>query len=264
MTTTSRRQFLKTTGGVTLGMLAVSGMGSLLSSCSTEEKAAAIEVPWPYDKVDPELAAERAYERYYQGGCMYGGFEGVVGELKASVGAPYTAFPSVMMKYGGGGVAGWGSLCGALNGAAAAISLTSDPAVRNKIISELYAWYSMEALPTYKPKSPKFDSIQTSVAGSQLCHVSVTKWSNATGIATGDPQRAERCAWLTASVAKYTAELLNQQMDGTFALVHPVPAEVQSCLSCHGPEASVGNVHIKSQSDCIACHATVETDHPVP
>lgn len=46
-----------------------------------------------------------------------------MGELRQQVGFPYTVFPSELLIFGEGGVAATSNLCGALNGAAAAIFL---------------------------------------------------------------------------------------------------------------------------------------------
>ena len=58
-----------------------------------------------------------------------------------------------MMRYGAGGVGGWGSLCGTLNGAAAVVGLV-EPAKerRSQIMRELFSWYESTAPPTYAPK----------------------------------------------------------------------------------------------------------------
>lgn len=257
-----RRHFLKTVGGVTLGMTAVSGLVGLNGFSQT--KAESVAFPWPYKKVDPIAAAERAYQAYYQGGCMYGAFEGIVGELREAVGAPYSSFPTAMMKYGAAGVSGWGTLCGALNGAAAAIFLVHEGKTGNPIINELYAWHGAEALPNYKPRTPKFDKIVGSVADSQLCHISVTRWCEKSGFKSGSKERAERCAWITASVVKYTVELLNKQAVGSFTVAHPVPVAVKECLSCHGKDGSVANVHATAHTSCTNCHTDVLKNHPVP
>ena len=187
---------------------------------------------------------------------------GIFGELRDKIGSPYDTFPAAMMKYGGGGVAGWGTLCGALNGAAAAIYMVNDKDVGNQIISELFGWYGQETLPNYTPTSPKYPEIVSSVAESQLCHVSVSKWCEESGFKATSPERAERCAWLTASVAKYTAELLNKQTEGTFSLVHAVPAGVQQCLACHGKDGVKENVHSSKATSCNLCHFGLGTEHP--
>lgn len=247
-------------GGAAIGLVATTGAASLLS-CSPKVKAAP-GVPWPYKPLDPVAVAERAYAAYSEGGCMYGAFEGLIGELREKIGAPYDSFPAVMMKYGAAGVVGWGTLCGSLNGAAAAIYLLAEEKVAKSIINEVFGWYGTQALPTYQPKQPKFPQIPTSVANSQLCHVSVTTWSKTSGFKTGSPERAERCAWVTASVAKYVAELLNQQSNGTFKPAFAVSSDVSDCLSCHGKGGSVENVHTSNQTSCTVCHTDIGKGHP--
>lgn len=61
-------------------MVAGSGVTTLLSS--DEVQYAAPSLPWPYVELDPVATAERAYQSYYAGGCMYGTFEGIIGELR--------------------------------------------------------------------------------------------------------------------------------------------------------------------------------------
>jgi hypothetical protein len=223
-----------------------------------------LTLPWPYKKIDPGAAAERAYADYYNGGCMYGGFDGIIGELRGLVGAPYDSFPATMMKYGGGGVSGWGTLCGALNGIAAAIYLTADPKLTSPLINEVFGWYGVTALPTYVPANPKVVITKTSVADSQLCHVSVTNWCNASGSKATSPERAERCARLTATVVSYTVNLLNQAADGTFKPTFADPASVTGCLSCHGKGGIAENVAVTNATDCTNCHTDLATKHPVP
>lgn len=267
---TTRRELLKGMTGMALGAVATSALAGLVGCAPKEAMAAqgtatptaAPAFPWPYQKVDPIAAAERAYAAYSQGGCMFGAFEGILGELRDKVGGPYLTFPSAMMKYGAAGVVGWGTLCGALNGAAALLYLVLDAKAATALINEVFAWYGSEELPNYKPKAPKFDTIKTSVANSPLCHVSVTTWSVKSGFKTGSPERAERCAWLTASVAKYAVELLNQQADSAFKAAHEVPQDVKTCLSCHGKGGEVENVHATSATSCTVCHTDIKPNHP--
>ena len=162
-----------------------------------------------------------------------------------------------MMVYGKGGVVGWASLCGALNGAAAAINLVSpepDP-----LIDELYRWYEKEALPDYKPTNAKFD-IQTSLSDSVLCHVSVTNWVDETGFKSFSPERGERCGWLAASTAKYAAELLNNQYDGTFTAVHGISTNVSQCRGCHDQGSDMENT--RGKMECGSCHPELGAKHP--
>jgi hypothetical protein len=262
-------------------MVATSGIAGALLSCKatpaaiaetatatatpTTPPAAAMPtaIPWPYSKVDPTKAAERAFTAYSNGGCMYGAFEGIIGELRDTVGAPYNAFPTTMMKYGGAGVNGWGTLCGALNGIAAAIYLVADSKACSPLINEVFGWYGVTALPDYKPTTSKIATCATSIADSQLCHQSVTKWCDASGFKTTSAERADRCGRLTASVVYKTVTLLNAQADGTFKATFAVPASVTGCLSCHGKGGALENVHITNQTDCRECHDTFPASHPV-
>lgn len=264
----TRREFLTSTGLLVLGTT-VGGGAVGLAACAISPpptptptpKPQALALPWPYQELDPVAVAERAYKAYSEGGCMYGAFEGVFGELREKVGSPYTAFPAKMMVYGKAGTAGWGTLCGALNGSAAAIYLTQDSKTGDQLINELFTWYGQEGLPDYRPVSPKYE-IKKSTAGSPLCHVSVTRWCEGSGFTALSPERAERCAWLTASVAKYNAELLNASAKGTFARTHALPAEVGACLQCHGKGGVRENVHASQHVSCTQCHFSLGTGHP--
>jgi hypothetical protein len=278
MQCSNRRDFLKGMGVATLGVFAASGLAGGLISCSSPQAEAppanntgsnstptggsAIAVPWPYQKIDSQAAGERGYAGYSVGGCMYGGFVGVIGELAAKIGSPYDAFPIDMMKYGSAGVAGWGTLCGALNGAAAAICLVSDPKAYSSLITDLFNWYGITELPNFSPANPKIASIDTSVADSQLCHISVSKWCTKTGFHTTSPERADRCGRLTASVVKYAVDLLNKQADGAFQATFTNPDSVAGCLACHGKGSMFENVHISNQDTCTDCHTTFPSGHP--
>lgn len=211
---------------------------------------------WPYEKLDPVAVAERAYAGYYVGRCMYGVFFGIVGELAARKGSPYDAFPFDMMKYGEGGVLEWGTLCGALNGAAAAIYLLSgDP---KPLIDEVFGWSQEATLPDYRPAAPKF-IIAPSAAKSTLCHMSVSRWCKVTGFKSFSRERVERCAWMTASVARKTVEILNRQHAGTFMPAYPVPGRVQECRACHDKGGILENT--RGKMDCAPCHSNLGTEH---
>lgn len=186
----------------------------------------------------------------YVWGLRYGALEGIVGELREKVGHPYTTLPTKMVIYGKGGVVGWGILCGALNGASAAINLVTEDF--GPVVSELLGWYTETSLPIYQPSNPQIEISTTSVSGSPMCHVSVTKWCDASGFTAISPERKERCARLTADVAKHAAELLNQVQAGTFAPAWTPPDSVGECLACHGPGGSKGNVF--GNMDCLMCH----------
>lgn len=224
------------------------------------------ELPWNYKKLDPIAVAERAYAANAKGGCCYGSFEGIVGELKKEIGEHYILMPTEMMIFGEGGVAGVSSLCGALNGAAAAIFLVTGGLDKKKreesfeIIRELFNWYEQELLPDYRPKNTKYD-IKPSISNSPLCHVSVSRWCKVTGLKSFSKERAERCGWLTASTAKYAIELLNKKVDLSFKSAHSLSDQVKSCRSCHDKGGELENS--RTTMDCSICHFTGEKKkHP--
>ena len=249
----SRRRFFTTAGKVTAGAAIGAGMFSTLSQQAEVEGSSddLLQWPWPYAELDPEAVRERAYAAYYEAGCAYGAFEGLIGELRANVGVPYTFMPTHMMEYGKGGVVGWGTICGALNGASAVMSLVTES--YGSLAKELVGWYTRTALPTFQPASPKLDLDTSSVAGSPLCHASVSKWCNEAGYAANAPERAERCARLTADVAGHAATLLNHFAAGTFTPAWSRSDEVDNCMSCHGfgqePEGDV-----LTEMNCLDCH----------
>ena len=158
--------------------------------------------------------------------------------------------PTEMTKYGEGGVAGWATLCGALNGSAAAMNLVSKN--YGEVVNDLMDWYTKTALPIFQPSKPKLDVKVTSVSGSPLCHVSVTEWCKASGAKAESPERAERCARLCASVAAQATDLLNKQAAGTFKAAYAPAASVQQCGACHLKGGSLENA--RGKMNCVSCH----------
>jgi hypothetical protein len=258
----SRRDFVKLAGaaicGIAVGAVGEYALMPTKAEIVTKEvtKEVPQEVPpypWAYTKLDPDAVAKRGYDAYFKGGCCYGVFEAIVGELKDQVGFPFTTIPTEMANFGKGGAMGWGTLCGCLNGAGMAINLVSDNLAP---VSEVMGYYTETAFPIYVPATAiKVDGVLTSsVSNSPLCHASVTKWCDAAGKAANSPDRAERCARLVADVAKKTVELLNNVADGTFQATYAAPQDVIDCLACHGTSGDVNNVI--TQMDCADCHGS--------
>ena len=254
----SRREFVKMAGAAVGGLAigAVGGYSIMPSKETIVEKEVEVpqevpEHPWGYTKLDVEAVKDRAYQAYFQGGCCYAVFEGIIGELRETVGHPYTAMPTMMANFGKGGIMGWGSTCGCLTGGGMAINtITTNQAP----INEMMGWYTETALPIYEPAvANKVEGeIARSTSNSPLCHASVTNWSNASGFAENDPERAERCGRLCADVAGKIVEMLNAEADGAFTPVFQVPESVIECGSCHGADGPVNNVFAKM--DCNTCH----------
>lgn len=226
----SRRGFLSNAGKLAAGATAAAAGISLLATTGSAA-AETPTYPWPYKKLDPEAVYWKAYGIYYKFGCSQGTLEAILSEL----GSPFTTIPPVMMRYGGGGVVGWGSHCGALNGSSAAISLAF-PADYTKIINELNGWY-----------------VQELGSGSPLCHISVTEWCKANGVTEDSQDRIDRCARVTGETAKKAVLLMNAQADGQFQATWSPKATTTGCKSCHGPGGRK-DVPAGVVQDCVMCH----------
>jgi hypothetical protein len=262
-TSLQRRDFLKRST-LAVGGIGVGAAGVSAALLAAEDQAEATGWPWPYAELDVELVRKRGHAYYYKGGCMYGSSGGLLSVLQETVGGPWGGFPHDMMRYGGGGIAGWGTVCGSLNGACAVITLASGKAY-GKITNELMAWYGTTAFPSeaanryaanheYLVEKYKTDAVlPTTISGSPLCHVSVNTWCRETGFASGSPQRAERCARLTGDVAAKAAELLNAFARGTLVTGE---FEQSECSSCHfmGENFESGQFIIGKGTNCTDCH----------
>lgn len=249
----SRREFLTGAGGfaatIAAGTILTSGGLGLFSKTRAAETPEAPPWPWPYTKLDPEVVAEKGYEGFYKGACCYGAASAILSELRQEVGYPFALIPMDMFRYGEGGIVGWSTLCGALNGASAVINLVSGAKVYPKLINELVGWYTQTPFPNYKPAGKQ--ELAESVSGSPLCHVSVTNWCKASGYGAVSPERAERCARLVADVAAHAVQLLNHQADGVFLPAFAAPSTISECMSCHGKD-SMNNT--RGLMTCVQCH----------
>ncbi len=145
----SRRGFLKTTGlglGVAVGALVLGP--SAVSAAESGASTPVAEGPFPYKDLDPREGMLRGHAGYWKSGCAYGAFYGITSMLREAVGGPYAQVPYRMLAWGRGGGANWGTLCGALTGACAAINLVAADADVNKLVGELMGWYSTHPFPS--------------------------------------------------------------------------------------------------------------------
>ncbi len=247
-----RRELVTLIGAAAAGAGLV---GRARASAPDAKPAAGGKTPWVYQPLEPDAVAERAFASYAKGHCMYGCFESIVGTLADRAGEPYRSFPFDMFVYGAGGVAGWGTLCGALNGAAAAFQLLS--AKPQPLVDALFTWYEREPLPNYRPRGAKFPDVKIA-AGSPLCHASVSEWCKAAHKKTYTPERKERCGVLTASVAREAVVLLNAQAAG-----RTIPAafekHTEECMSCH--EQGGAQENSRGKMGCSSCHFSLGTKH---
>ncbi|ACL69141.1 C-GCAxxG-C-C family protein [Halothermothrix orenii] len=238
----SRKQFLTTVGGLAAGaVLAGSGL-SLLDSEVKAEKLP--EYPWTKyfaKKLNVETVRKKATQYYHEGNhCAEASFRALVEEL----GAPFSNVPSQVLWFGAGGGAGWATLCGAVNGGSAAISLVYGRSkITMALVNELFGWYSETPLP--------LNSEVNSVAGTPLCHSSVSNWCEASGLKADSKKRSKRCGLLTGDTTAKAAELLNAQLAGKFVATYTIPKEAQECMNCH----VAGDLKdTRGKMDCLDCH----------
>jgi len=173
--------------------------------------------------------------------------------------APILHFPFYMMKYGTGGANDWGTLCGSLNGAMAAISLfVPDSNKRKALCDEIANYYEQTMFPIYKPANDDFGPMPQTISGSLLCHVSSGKWSSLAMKRTDSPERTERCTRMSADVARKTAELLNlNAAPGIAADAAPIVTFKRqepsaTCYDCHGKGKK--NSDVIAKMSCNECH----------
>lgn len=251
----NRRKLITLLGGAA-GAGAVATLAARAETVAPAAGSSLQKVPWPYKPQDAEAAMQRAFDGYYKAECMYGTFEAIVGPVAEQLGAPYKDFPFMMMRYGAGGIKGWATVCGALNGASAAVQLLSpepDP-----IINALFEWYEHAELPNVTVKNAKFLEIR-SVAQSPLCHVSIHSWTKVAGKGPYSAERSERCGRLSGSVAKHAILLLNAQAAGK-PVTFTMNAQTKECMSCHEKGGAVEN--IRTKMDCAGCHSPQLAKHP--
>jgi len=254
-----------------LGLGAATG-SIVLGSCATtrthlsqKEPVSEMIFPWKYTILDVEKTKNRAYKKYFVGGCMYGVFEAIAGQAAESLGKPYTDFPFAISSYGGGGVAMWGTLCGTCNGAAMAIGLFQQGKIRNQLINQAFTFYEETSLPLYSPENPqkvkKGFQMKTSQASSTICHISITRWTETSNFQSFSPERVERCARLVADMAGKTAELLNENQKGQFTAKHQISAVANDCLECHAQGNQAPNEpEVVSRMKCTTCHEDAHKD----
>jgi hypothetical protein len=256
----SRREMLGWLGGAALGGLGIGMLtadeGLAAKSKAAPKLAAKPEEPkWIAHKLDAAECAPLAYAGYWEDdlGCCYGTFHSIIGTLGKKYGAPYAQFPFRMMEVGKSGISDWGTICGALLGAASAMALFWGRKERDPMVTELFRWYEKAALPIFEPGQAVgvAGKLPTNVSGSVLCHVSVSTWCHATGISAADKRRNERCARVTADVAVKAIEIINAKLDGSFAPLLKSKAEA-GCLECHG-KGKISPM-LKGRMDCTPCH----------
>lgn len=258
----SRRNFLLNTSKYAIGAAVGISALELLNGSQAHAETKQVQYTWPYPYItlDPEVARLNAHTLYWGGkDCCAGVFGGICQSLSTGIGAPWTEFPIEVMLFGRGGGVSWGSLCGAINGGAALISLTvaKDPSVA--LINELWGWYTTQNLPTNAANAATYTvqnytgTLPQNVSGSPLCHQSVSQWCLVANKKVSDVERKERCARIAGDIAAKTVEILNAYYASTFVGTFADPATNASCLACHGSSSTANNV--MTHMECVSCHS---------
>lgn len=244
----SRRDFLSfSLGAMGAGMAIFSGSRFLNSFSERKLKKVAAGDLWPYPVEGLDIEGVRQYgkDAYYIAGCGYASSFALVQALKDNLGAGtvWDTLPLDMFRYGTGGAIGWGTLCGALNGSLAIITLVCPN--WQALGEELMGWYTLTPLPTdtWNPET------QT-IADSPLCHLSVSRWAKAAGCTIDSKEKADRCSSVAGDTAARAAQLLNEYAaQGSIIPTYKVPEEYARCLDCHNTRKDqVGKMN------CLLCH----------
>ncbi len=254
----TRKEFLTNTSKYAVG--AAVGVAGLNALSSGKLFAGSNQATWPlpYVTIDPDEAREKGHYLYWNGmDCCSGVFAAFTELLSEKIGDPWTHIPGQIMLFGRGGGVGWGTLCGTPNGGAAVISSIVGKADSAPLITELWGWYCSAELPTDESNTFNFSTknyegeLPQNIAGSPLCHISVTEWCIHAGKKVSDIERKERCARVTGDTCAKVAELLNAYFAQTFVPTYTDPDEMASCVMCHG--AALFN-NVMTKMNCVSCH----------
>jgi len=257
----NRRKAMKIAAGAIVG----SGAGILILSNAFKPEYLPLEesqkleynntkTSWAYYPLDPAVTAELAYKNFDSGSCMYATFKSIISQLADKYGEPYASFPLHMMKYGHGGVGGFGTICGALNGAAAVIGLfVAEKAIQDSLITGLFRWYEETKLPEFRPQMAILDFTPPStISNSTLCHSSNTNWGKEAGYKVNSDERKERCRRLASDVALRVTVVLNEYFGDIYVTDGHDNETVRTCMTCHGDKGKLGNT--SGKMGCTSCH----------
>ncbi|MHB1048445.1 MAG: C-GCAxxG-C-C family (seleno)protein [Bacteroidota bacterium] len=261
-TTMDRKTFLANGAKIAVGSaVGVAGL-NMLTSDTLKANPSVVAWPWPYTALDAEAARLLAHHLYWTDkDCASGVFGALVQLLAEKTPDPWAGLPIEVMLFGRGGGNGWGTLCGAVNGAAAVISLVATKADSGKLINEVWGWSASEKFPTDAANQASIDgkyvdkkfngALPQSISGSVICHSSVSQWCNIAVKKVSDVERKERCARLAGDLAAKTVQVLNAHFAATFTPTYVRDAYAAQCLSCHGTTAKN---NVMTEMNCQPCH----------
>ena len=282
----TRRSFL-INGSMAAGALGLAAgfAGSLINP--HEANAANLELgtaDFPHVQLDVEQIRRYGYYFYFNGGCGLGGaralLQGFLDGCTAAGVDPkgWAQVPLSLYAWGGGGgPGGQGALCGAIAGSVGVLTLLN---LHGALGSAVYEWYTKQNFPSnnlilnsYVGPDPGLAGVSTTppapipddevlghaVPDSPLCHVSVSKWLTAAHAKLGQKYnddgidkgvKEDRCAKVTGDTAAYTAQLLNNKLDGQSPAAWVAPAHMKTCFDCHGSVEK----DTATKMSCTPCH----------
>lgn len=252
----SRRDFLVSAGSFAASALASGGVLGAIAPAM----AAAPALPWPYVTLDATAIGQAAYNNYKVGGCMYGTGKALTDALAAASATTWGTFNPDLFKFGGGGIASWGTVCGSLNGAAVVIQMVAGTSATN-IINELFGWYANFNFP-----STAWDSLSLypnqpqNICKATLCHQSSGLWATTYGFRISSAERKDRCSKVAADVAYQTVNYLNAWKAGSFTPTLAAPdyqsdTNFERCFTCHiGTTSQYDNAQGKMNCLTGGCH----------
>ncbi|MBY6095480.1 hypothetical protein [Ferrimonas balearica] len=217
-----------------------------------------------YAKLDPYAVAEAAYKA--GNGCMYQVFHGIISSLAQSDSpdaAKFAQVPTALAHYGYAGILGEGSVCGNVNASGMLFNLLSiNGEAANAYLTRVLRYYEQESLPLRDEAflnaiGANTDELKAkvgkpTVAGSLLCHSSITNWARENN--KNAAEKGERCAELSASIAYQIVVILNKAMDGEdLAGIGEMTESVGSCKACHSKADSFGP-SVMTNMECDTCH----------
>lgn len=263
----SRRNFLAGAGAV-LGLAAISAV----AIPSVAQAAAGHELPWAYTTQDAEALGRRAYESYYLfGGCAEATWWPLVEALAKDATnidqALWATLPKKMFAFGGGGVNGWGTVCGTLNGSSAIIKMVGSD---GSLIDNNMQFYGETPIPSngidvavragWAPLTgvvAPLVNAPSCTPHTQLCHASISQWTTMTGYADGGREQKDRCAKACYDLMKHTVENLNAwKASGAKPSAALDPTVAGCATTCHAP---AGPKPMKSKMACDSCHDETTT-----
>lgn len=282
----TRRQFIGGTAAV-MGAAALPTVMSVAPAIATPTLALPIaHSPWV--PLDPTASARLAWEIYKgkhtpQSACCEASYWSIVGQLATNYPATWGMVPKGLFNYGGGGVNGWGIICGIPNAGVAVLTQLGAP---TNVKDHFLRWYEHAALPSndcyvdYKSGlwtpggtsggvwggaglTIPTDNAPRSKAESVTCHASLTKWRTAADkytLASGVDGQSDRCGKLCYDCGKYLAQLINDWKAGVAinGAVSPA-ASAAGCknTSCHGSspvDPLCDAVTAQGKMNCKPCH----------